>query len=68
MRGPFGKVGVHEAPGAPLGVDLNEHVGVGIVPRGGHDVVLRSVGMGEVDPFVQMARDYELDIVFVFAQ
>jgi hypothetical protein len=59
--GPLDEVGVHEAPGGALGVDLHEHVGVGIVARGGHDIVLRAIGVGEVDPLVHVAGDDQLE-------
>ncbi len=35
VGGPVGKVGVHEAPSDAPGVDLRQHMGVGVVARGG---------------------------------
>ena len=68
MRGPFDEACVHEAPGRLFRVDLHQHVGVGIVAGGGHDVVLRPIVMGVVDPLVLVAGDNELDGVLIFAQ
>jgi hypothetical protein len=65
---PLDEAPVHEAPGAALGVDFHHHVGVGIVAGSCHHVMLRTVGVGEVDPLVEMAGDNELDVVLIFAQ
>jgi hypothetical protein len=52
---PLDEVDVHEARGCVAGVDLNEHVGVGVVAGGGHGVVLRAEGVSVVDPLVNVA-------------
>ena len=68
MRRPVHEVFVHKFPGASFGVDFHQHVGVWIVARCGHDVVLRTVGVRKVDPFMHMASDNKLNIVLVLAQ
>jgi hypothetical protein len=65
---PLDEARVHEAPGAALGVDFHQHVGVLVVAGGGHDIVLRAIGVGEVDPLVHVAGDDELNGVLVLAQ
>ena len=54
VRRPLHEVGIEEAIAAMLGIDLKQHIRIRIVTRGRHDVVLRSVGMGEIDPLVHM--------------
>ena len=68
MRGPFDKTLVHEAPRRVLRVDLHQHVGVGIVARCRHDVVLRTVVVIVVVPLVLMAGDDKLNGVLIFPQ
>ena len=65
---PLDEALVHEAPGGVFCVDLHEHVGVGVIASGGHDVVLRAVVVSVVDPLVDMAGDDQLDSVLIFLQ
>src|SRR3982074_3323822 len=68
VRRPFDEALVNETPGAVLRIDLHQHVGIGIVSSGSHDVVLRTVVAVVVHPLVLVTRNDKLNCVLVFAQ
>ena len=68
VRGPLYEARVHKTPGRVFRVDLHQHVGIGIVARGGHDVVLRTVVMVVVDPLVLVTGDDKLNGALILAQ
>lgn len=68
MGVPLDEVDVHEARSCVPGVDLYEHVGVGVVAGGGHGVVLGAEGVAVVDPLVDVAGYYELNVALVLLQ
>jgi len=68
VRRPFDEALVHEAPRSVLRIDLYQHVSIGVVACGGHDVVLRTVVAMVVHPLVLVTRDHKLDGVLIFAQ
>lgn len=68
VAGPVDEARVLESPGGAPGINLKQHVGVGVVAGGGHDIVRRAVGVGEVDPLVHMAGDDELNGLLMLAQ
>lgn len=57
MRRPVDEAFIQEAPGGPFRVDFHEHVRIGIITCGGHDVVLRAIDAAIVDPLVLVAGD-----------
>ena len=68
VRRPFYEIRIEEAPRSRVRIDFQQHIGVGVITRRRHDVVLRPVGVGEVDPLVQMPGYRQLDGVLVFSQ
>ena len=68
MRGPLNKVDVHKAPCPKFGVHFHQHVGIGVIPRGSHRVVLRPVVVRIVDPFVDVTRNNKLNCVQILAK
>jgi hypothetical protein len=48
VSGSIDQTCIDEAPGEQLAIQLQQHVGVLVIPRGSHYVVLRAEGVGEV--------------------
>ena len=53
--GPFNQTFIHEAPSAMFGIDLHQHISVWVVASGSHHVMLRAIGVSEINPFVHVA-------------
>src|ERR1039457_711570 len=68
VRGPLDEISIDEAPRALLRVYFQQHVGVWIVACGRHDIVLRTILAGMVDPLVQVTGHHQLNGACVFAQ
>src|SRR5437868_8973194 len=68
VRRPLHQALVHEAPATMLRIDLHQHIGVRVVARRRHDVMLRTVVPMVVHPLMLMTRDHKLNRVLVFAQ
>ena len=68
VSGPLIQIGIEEAPRAPQGIDLEQHVSIGIVARGSHDVLLRTVGVREVNPLMKMTGNDQLYVSCIWQE
>ena len=65
MGRPINEVEVDDAMRRALHVNVNNHVGVFVVARRTHHVMLRAEAVREVVPLVLVPRNDELDVFLI---